>query len=129
MRVFRGADVAKTVVDPNTFIGSGVMQHLAQDPVAVPVNVYRVEFADGARTNWHTHSGPQWLFVIEGRIRVQRWDGTAQDVEAGDAVVIAPDEKHWHGAAPGGGGAHIAVNVNSKTTWLEPVGDEQYGAA
>ncbi len=50
----------------------------------------------------------------------------AQDVEAGDAVVFAPGEKHWHGAAPGSRGVHLAVNVNAQTTWLEPVSDEDY---
>ena len=94
---------------------------LAADEVSTPVHVYRVEFAPGGRTNWHTHSGPQWLFVIDGRIRAQVWSGDPVDLETGDAIVFAPDEKHWHGAAPGGRGAHLAVNINLVTTWLEPV--------
>jgi quercetin dioxygenase-like cupin family protein len=47
-------------------------------------------------------------------------------VVVGDAVVIHPGEKHWHGAAPGARGAHIAVNMNATTDWLEPVSDEDY---
>ena len=90
------------------------------------MHAYHVEFDSGARTNWHTHSGPQWLFVITGRIRVQSWAQPLQDVEAGDVIVIAPGEKHWHGAVPGTRGVHIAVNVNAETTWLEPVRDEEY---
>ena len=43
-------------------------------------------------------------------------------------VVFAPLEKHWHGAAPGHRGTHLAVNVNLKTEWLEPVGDAEYRA-
>ena len=50
----------------------------------------------------------------------------AQEVTAGDAVVIHPGEKHWHGAAAGRTGAHIAVNVNATTKWLEPVSEEDY---
>jgi quercetin dioxygenase-like cupin family protein len=84
-------------------------------------------FSDGGRTNWHKHSGPQWLFVVEGRVRVQTEGSVHQDLAAGDAVVIAPGERHWHGAAPGSGGTHIAVNVNAATTWLEPVSEEEYG--
>jgi quercetin dioxygenase-like cupin family protein len=49
-------------------------------------------------------------------------------VGAGDAVVIGPGEKHWHGAAPGRTGTHLAVNVNFTTEWLEPVSDAQYRA-
>ena len=32
--------------------------------------------------------------------------------------MIAPGEKHWHGATPGSRGVHIAVNINAQTTWL-----------
>ncbi len=88
--------------------------------------MYRVEFDPGARTNWHTHSGAQWLFVIEGRVRVQTSGEVVQDVDAGGAVVIAPGERHWHGAAPGMRAVHLAVNVNVTTAWLEPVTDEEY---
>ena len=64
--------------------------------------------------------------MVEGRIRAQVWGEPAEDVETGDAIVFAPNEKHWHGAVPGGHGTHLAVNVNLKTEWLEPVGDEAY---
>jgi hypothetical protein len=37
------------------------------------VHMYRVTFESGGRTNWHTHSGPQWLFIVDGRIRAQRY--------------------------------------------------------
>jgi quercetin dioxygenase-like cupin family protein len=66
--------------------------------------------------------------VVEGRVRVQAKGSVSQDLEAGDAVVIAPGERHWHGAVPGSAGTHIAVNVNAATTWLEPVSDEDYAS-
>ena len=126
MRIFRSSDVPVGPVDPATFLGQATVQRLAHDETSVPVGVYRVAFADGARTNWHRHSGPQWLFIVEGRVRVQVEGGDVQDLQTGDAVVIVPGERHWHGAAPGSAGTHIAVNVNAATTWLEPVRDEEY---
>jgi len=126
MRIFRSSEAPAGPVDPATFIGRATVQRLAHDETGVPVGVYRVTFSDGARTNWHQHSGPQWLFVVEGGVRVLGEGSVAQDLDAGDAVVIAPGERHWHGAVPGDQGAHIAVNVNAATTWLEPVSDEEY---
>jgi quercetin dioxygenase-like cupin family protein len=126
MRIFRSSDAPVGPVDPATFLGRATVQRLARDEAGVPVGAYRVIFSDGARTNWHSHSGPQWLFVVEGRVRVQVERGDSQDLEAGDAVVIAPGERHWHGAAPGSTGTQIAVNVNAATTWMEPVSDEEY---
>ena len=121
MKIFRGDAVPFSPADVASFTGPARTQRLAADAGAVPVHVYRVEFETGGRTNWHTHSGPQWLFIVDGHVRVQKWGESPFDLSSGDAVVIHPGEKHWHGAAPGGSGAHIAVNVNATTKWLEPV--------
>ena len=128
MHIFRSAAAPVNPVDPRTFVGEATVQRLAENATGVPVGVYRVRFADGGRTNWHSHSGPQWLFVVEGRIRVQRQGEAVQDLGEGDAVVFGPGEKHWHGAVPGTTGAHLAVNVNLETTWLEAVSESEYVA-
>jgi quercetin dioxygenase-like cupin family protein len=128
MKIFRDRESELRPADPGSFLGPAATKLLASAEDGAAVHLYRVEFESGGRTNWHTHSGPQWLFVIRGRVRVQRSGEAAQDVEAGDAVLFAPGDKHWHGAAPGGRGAHLAVNVNVKTDWLEPVTEEEYNA-
>ena len=126
MKIFRAAQISSEGGDPRTFTGVVTRATLAADKAGTPVMVYRVAFDPGARTHWHTHDGPQWLFVVEGRIRVQKLGEPAQEVEAGDAIVIQPGEKHWHGATAASNGAHLAVNVNAATNWMEPVTDEQY---
>ena len=126
MKIFRSSDVTLGPADPKTFTGRARSRRLAADEAGTPVAVYHVEFEEGARTYWHRHSGPQWLLVVDGRVRVQTWGEPAREVVAGDAVAIGPGEKHWHGAAPGSHGAHLAVNVNVKTEWLEPVEEEEY---
>jgi quercetin dioxygenase-like cupin family protein len=126
MKIFRGGDVPPQVVDPRSFVGIAHVKRLADGQEGVPVIVYQVEFEPGSRTNWHAHSGAQWLLVIDGCIRIQKWGEAPGEVGAGDAVMIAPGEKHWHGAAPGVRGVHLAVNVNATTEWLEPVSDEAY---
>src|SRR5215831_7194726 len=128
MKIFRAAEVATQPGDPQTFTGDVVRSTLARDTAGTPVNVYRVEFAPRARTHWHTHDGPQWLLIVEGRIRIQKLGEPATEVVAGDAVVIQPGEKHWHGATASSRGVHLAVNVNTATQWMEPVTDEQYDA-
>ena len=126
MKLFRGRQSPFRAADPKSFLGSAQTRLLASDEAGVPVHVYQVRFEDGGRTNWHRHSGPQWLLITEGAIRVQCWGEVAEDLEAGDALVIEPGEKHWHGAVPGATGSHLAVNIDVKTTWLEPVSDAEY---
>ena len=90
-----------------------------------------VTFEPGARTAWHTHPLGQTLVVMAGCGRVQLWGGPIQEIRPGDVVWIAPEEKHWHGAAPTTAMTHLAIQEKldgSAVTWMEHVTDEQYGA-
>jgi quercetin dioxygenase-like cupin family protein len=90
-----------------------------------------VTFEPRARTAWHTHPLGQTLILTAGCGRVQRWGGPIEEIHAGDVVLIAPGEKHWHGATPTSAMTHIAIQekLNGKNVdWMEKVSDEQYGA-
>ena len=126
MKIFRTADVPLQSADHATFTGGARTARVASDDSGTPVRIYKVAFEPGGRTNWHVHSGPQWLLVIEGQVRAQSHGGRYTDLGLGDAVLFAPGEKHWHGAVPGARGVHLAVNVNLTTEWLEPVTDAEY---
>jgi quercetin dioxygenase-like cupin family protein len=99
----------------------------AADPARVSGAV--VTFEPGARTAWHTHPLGQTLIVTAGCGRAQRWGGPIEEIRPGDIVWFAPEEKHWHGAAPTTAMTHIAIQerVNGKAVdWLEHVTEEQY---
>jgi quercetin dioxygenase-like cupin family protein len=85
---------------------------------ALPAWAAVVRFETGARNYWHSHSGGQLLYVIEGDGWVQVRDAGAQRIHVGDAVATEPNEEHWHGAGKGGPLAHIVVNIG-ETRWLE----------
>jgi len=90
-----------------------------------------VTFEPGARTAWHTHPLGQTLIVTAGCGRAQREGGPVEQIRPGDIVWFAPNEKHWHGAAPTTGMSHIAIQekLDGKVVdWLEHVTDEQYSA-
>ena len=101
----------------------------ATDPARAAGN--RVTFEPGARTAWHTHPLGQTLIVTAGCGRAQRQGGPIEEIRPGDIVWFAPNEKHWHGAAPTTAMTHIAIqeNLNGKPVeWMEKVTDEQYAA-
>ena len=88
-----------------------------------------VTFEPGARTAWHTHPLGQTLIVTAGTGWVQKEGGTIEEIHVGDVVIIAPGEKHWHGASPTIAMTHIAIHeqLDGKTVdWMEKVSDEQY---
>jgi len=88
-----------------------------------------VTFEPSARTAWHTHPLGQTLIVTDGTGWVQKEGGTIEEIHVGDVVIIAPGEKHWHGASPKIAMTHIAIHeqLDGKTVdWMEKVSDEQY---
>ena len=88
-----------------------------------------VTFEPGARTAWHTHPLGQTLIVTSGIGWAQRDGGPVHEIRPGDVVWFAPDEKHWHGAAPTTAMTHIAIQeaLNGEVVeWMEKVTDEEY---
>ncbi len=103
------------------------------DVTSVPqpgAGLFRVLFEPGARTNWHMHPESQILYIVTGMGRVQKEGEGIIEIQPGDIVYIAPDEKHWHGAAPDTFMVHMAISpaleTDGATEWLEPVTDEDY---
>jgi quercetin dioxygenase-like cupin family protein len=88
-----------------------------------------VTFEPGARTAWHTHPLGQTLIVTTGCGWVGHWGGPVEEIRPGDVVLIAPGEKHWHGASATTAMTHIAIQeyLDGKAVdWMEQVSDEQY---
>ena len=90
-----------------------------------------VTFEPGCRNWWHIHhKGGQILLCTAGRGYYQEWGREAQELRPGDVVNIAPEVKHWHGAAPDSWFSHIAIEVPAEggsNEWVEPVADAEYG--
>jgi quercetin dioxygenase-like cupin family protein len=91
-----------------------------------------VSFTPGARTAWHSHPVGQTLYCLSGAGRVQREGEPVQELRPGDVVLIPPDVRHWHGAAPDRLFSHLAMSeLNDKgegTAWFEHVSDADYEA-
>ena len=113
------------------FVGQSYLNMLTAQGVAIG----NVTFEPGCRNNWHIHhaksGGGQILLCTAGRGYYQAWGEEPRELHPGDVVIIPPEVKHWHGAAPDSWFAHLAVEVPGEETsneWLEAVSDEAYGA-
>lgn len=119
-----------SAADPDTFTGTAWSALLGSAADRAALRLFYVEFAPGARTHWHSHSGTQILLVQQGLCLVGRQGEGVERLGPGGVVSIAPGELHWHGAAPGEATAHFAINLaNHETRWLGPVTDDEAGPA
>lgn len=119
--------------EPNTayaqyFIGNSYLKPLNMEGVSV----CNVTFEPKCRNNWHIHhKGGQILLCTDGEGWYQEWGQPARKLHPGDVVYIAPEVKHWHGAAADEWFTHIAIEIptqDGSNEWLEPVDDAQYSS-
>lgn len=119
----------KNVAFGQYFVGQSYLNMLTTQGVTIG----NVTFEPGCRNNWHIHhaksGGGQILLCTAGRGYYQEWGQAPRELHPGDVVVIPPEVKHWHGAAPDSWFAHLAVEVPGEETsnqWLEAVSEEEY---
>ena len=89
------------------------------------MNMSRIRFEAGARTNWHIHSAAQLLLIEEGRGRLQEQGSAPVDIAAGQPVLTKPNVLHWHGASADQAALQFSV-YSGTLDWKEAVTDEQY---
>lgn len=88
--------------------------------------VIAVQFAPGARTDWHTHPGGQLLYVVSGAGLIQTRGGPRSEITPGDVVRAAPGELHWHGARLDSPMMHLSITSGGATAWEGRVSDTEY---
>lgn len=122
-------DVPSRKGPATNFTGTVWQDPIIEVPPPATVRSVLVHFEPAARTAWHTHPLGQTLLITNGVALVQSWGGPIQTLYPGDVVYFGPEEKHWHGAAPGHFMSHVAIqeSVNGvHVTWMEHVTDEQF---
>lgn len=108
------------------FIGRSYLKVLDSEGVLV----LNVTFEPGCRNNWHIHhGGGQILLCTDGEGWYQEWGLAARKLVPGEVVHVAPEVKHWHGAARDSWFTHVALEIPAETganEWLEAVEAEDY---
>jgi quercetin dioxygenase-like cupin family protein len=129
MEIKRNGSQPSSKGSADWFTGTVRVDPLFQAKAPARAAAAYVTFEPGARTAWHTHPLGQTLIVTAGCGRAQREGGPIEEIRPGDVVSIAPNEKHWHGAAPTTAVTHIAIQEaleGKAVEWMEKVSDEQY---
>ncbi len=98
-----------------------------------PANCAAISFHTNLYRNWQPKFRHFLGFVTGSRLTVSgtREGSRAQafEIRPGDIVHIAPNENHWHGAAPDHFLIHIAITPHpdgKRTNWAQKVSDAKY---
>jgi quercetin dioxygenase-like cupin family protein len=85
----------------------------------------RIRYEAGARTNWHTHTAPQMLWVEDGRGLWQERGDPVKEMVKDVPVVTRANVTHWHGAPANSHSVQLTV-YGGTITWGAPVTDAEY---
>ena len=131
-RIVRAGEGETKQAPADWFVGTVWQDKVFEPEDPSRLRATRVTFTPGARTNWHTHALGQVLYVLSGVGRYQLEGEPVQEILPGDTVVIPPDARHWHGAAPDHMMCHLAMASSDESgavaDWMEPVSDADYTA-
>ncbi|UTF60634.1 cupin domain-containing protein [Gilvimarinus sp. DA14] len=129
MTITRNGEQASVEGPAKVFTGSARIDPLFDGSDQDKGAAVYVTFEPGARSNWHTHPGGQYLIVTSGVGWVQQESGEVETIKPGDVVWTPPGVKHWHGASDSVGMTHMAIQFfadGEVVNWQEAVTDKQY---
>jgi quercetin dioxygenase-like cupin family protein len=107
-------------VNNDLFNGTTYLSQLVgRDNIFNSPSMLYVVFEPRVINKWHSHEGGQILIATDGIGYHQIEGQTVEVLYPGDVAKCPTDVKHWHGAAPGGWFAHIAIGTNPERQGLE----------
>ncbi|MBI2328175.1 MAG: cupin domain-containing protein [Chloroflexi bacterium] len=120
MKVIQIDQVAK---EPPTnlklFTGPVTMQTVVDTELSNKFSVRQVNFDQGVRNKFHSHSIEQILIVTKGT-GIVATENEEVTVRPGTIIFIPADESHWHGAVKDSTFSHLYVmSPAQETTQLE----------
>jgi len=132
MKVLRASNRKTNLQPPTNFTGVVFSDEVVAGTAPSRMRASVVSFTPGGRTAWHSHPVGQTLYCLSGADRVQREGEQVQEIRAGDTVMIPPNVRHWHGAAPDKLFSHLAMSEQTDkgegTAWFEHVSEADYTA-
>ncbi|WP_224487876.1 cupin domain-containing protein [Robertkochia flava] len=112
---------------PNTHHeGDAWLNFLIEADNAFPNNITQATFAANATLDWHKHSSPQIIIVVEGKGYYQERGKEAIIMKKGDVIRCEENTEHWHTSSADSMVSYIAVYGSEPTVWTEKLTREYY---
>lgn len=113
---------------PNThYIGEAWLNALIHNDADLGYNITKATFKANSTLDWHKHSTPQVLIVVEGEAYYQERGKEAVVLKEGDIIKCEKDLEHWHSSTKESDVTYLALYGGGQpTVWTEVVTQEYY---
>lgn len=113
---------------PNThYIGEAWLNPLIQAAEELPYNITKATFRANSTLDWHKHSTPQVLIIVEGEGYYQERGKAAIMLKKGDVIQCDKNTEHWHTSSKDSAVTYLAIYGGAQpTVWTEKLTQEYY---
>ena len=112
---------------PNTHhIGDAWLNFLLEAEDDFNYNITQATFSPNSTLDWHKHTTPQVLIIIEGKGYYQERGKEPIILKKGDVIKCEKDIEHWHTSTAKSMVSYIAIYGNEPTVWTEKLTQEYY---
>jgi quercetin dioxygenase-like cupin family protein len=114
---------------PNTHhIGDAWLNFLLQADDDFKYNITQATFSPNSTLDWHKHSTPQVIIIVEGEGYYQERGKEAVILKKGDVIRCEKDIEHWHTSTAENKVSYIAIYGSEPTIWTEKLTQEYYNS-
>lgn len=119
----------KGVKAPNIHhIGEAWLNLLVEADDDFDMNITQATFKANSTLDWHKHSTPQVIIVIEGEGYYQEMGEEPIIIKKGDVIKCPKDVEHWHTSSANQMVSYIAVYGDEPTIWTDKLTREYYNS-
>jgi quercetin dioxygenase-like cupin family protein len=113
---------------PNThYIGEAWLNTVLQGGDELNYNITKATFRKNSTLDWHKHSTPQVLVILEGEGYYQEKGKEPIIMKKGDVIKCNKDIEHWHTASKESLVTYLAIyNAAQPTIWTDKLTQEYY---
>lgn len=113
---------------PNThYIGEAWLNAIIHDDTELSYNITKATFKANSTLDWHKHSSPQVLIIVDGEAYYQERGKEPLILIKGDVIKCEKDMEHWHSSTKFSDVTYLALYGGGQpTTWTEVVTQEYY---
>ena len=113
---------------PNThYIGEAWLNGIIADDAELGYNITKATFKANSTLDWHKHSSPQVLIIVDGEAYYQERGKHAVILKEGDIIKCEKDIEHWHSSTKNSDVTYLALYGGEQPTiWTEVVTQAYY---
>ncbi|MCX2718785.1 cupin domain-containing protein [Lentiprolixibacter aurantiacus] len=113
---------------PNThYIGEAWLNQLLSAEGDLNYNITKATFKANSTLDWHEHSSPQVLIIVDGEGYYQERGKEPVRMKTGDVIKCNKETEHWHSSSKESDVTYLALYGGTQpTTWTEVLSQEDY---